>query len=57
MKLKVNDFIPEANIYILKDGEPKEQNIKEILGNSKVLYLDCQEHTLPHILNFIYQGM
>ena len=37
MKLKVNDFIPEANIYILKDGEPKEQNIKETLGNSKVL--------------------
>ena len=37
MKLKVNDLIPEANIYILKDGEPKEQNIKETLGNSKVL--------------------
>ena len=37
MKLKVNDLIPEANIYILKDGEPMEQNIKETLGNSKIL--------------------
>ena len=37
MKLKVNDLIPEANIYILKDGEPKEQSIKETLGNSKIL--------------------
>ena len=37
MKLKANDLIAEANIYILKDGEPKEQNIKETLGNSKVL--------------------
>ena len=37
MKLKVNDYIPEAQIYILKDGEPKEQSIKETLGNSKIL--------------------
>ena len=37
MKLKANDLIPEANIYILKDGEPKEQSIKETLGNSKIL--------------------
>ena len=37
MKLKVNDLIPEANIYILKEGEPMEQNIKETLGNSKIL--------------------
>ena len=37
MKLKVNDSIPEAQIYILKNGEPKEQSIKETLGNSKIL--------------------
>ena len=37
MKLKVNDSIPEAKIYILKNGEPKEQSIKETLGNSKIL--------------------
>ena len=37
MKLKANDLIPEANIYILKDGEPKRAKHKEILGNSKVL--------------------
>ena len=36
MKLKVNDFIPEANIYILKDGEPKEQNIKENAYQEKI---------------------
>ena len=37
MKLKVKDYIPEAQIYILKDGEPKKQSIKETLGNSKIL--------------------
>ena len=37
MKLKINDSIPEAKIYILKDGNPKEQSIKETLGSSKVL--------------------
>ena len=34
MKLKVNDTIPETQIYILKDGHPKEQSIKEIFGKS-----------------------
>ena len=37
MKLKVKDYIPDAQIYILKDGEPKKQSIKETLGNSKIL--------------------
>ncbi len=37
MKLKVKDYIPEAQIYILKDGEPKKQSIKKTLGNSKIL--------------------
>ena len=37
MKLKINDSIPEAKIYILKDGNPKEQSIKETLGSSKLL--------------------
>ena len=37
MKIKVNDSIPEVNIYILKDGDPKVQNIKETLGNSRIL--------------------
>ena len=29
MKLKVKDYIPDAQIYILKDGDPKVQNIKK----------------------------
>ena len=37
MKLKVNSSIPDAKIYILKDGDPKEQSIIETLGNSKAL--------------------
>ena len=37
MKLKVKDSIPDAKVFILKDGEPKEQNIKETFGKSKIL--------------------
>ena len=37
MKLKVNSSIPDAKIYILNDGDPKEKSIIEALGNSKVL--------------------
>ncbi len=55
MKLKVNDSIPEAQIYILKDGEPQEQSIKETLGNSKILLFGlpgaytstCSKYHLP----------
>ena len=35
MKLKVNDQIPDVKIFHLVDGEPKEQNISELLGPKK----------------------
>ena len=35
MKLKVKDQIPDAKIFHLVDGEPKEQNISEVLGSKK----------------------
>ena len=55
MKLKVKDYIPDAQIYILKDGEPQEQSIKETLGNSKILLFGlpgaytstCSKYHLP----------
>ena len=37
MKLKVNDQIPDAKIFHLVDGEPKEQNISEVLGSKKII--------------------
>ncbi len=37
MKLKVNDQIPDAKIFNLVDGEPKEQNISEVLGSKKII--------------------
>ena len=33
MKLKVNDQIPDAKIFHLVDGEPREQNVSEVLGS------------------------
>ena len=37
MKLKVNDKIPDTKIFHLFDGEPKEQNISEVLGSIKII--------------------
>ena len=37
MKLKVNDQIPDTKIFNLVDGEPKEQNISEVLGSKKII--------------------
>ena len=37
MKLKIKDQIPDAKIFHLVDGEPKEQNISEVLGSKKII--------------------
>ena len=37
MKLKINDQIPDVKIIPLGDGEPKEQNISEVLGSKKII--------------------
>ena len=37
MKLKVNDQIPDVKIFHLVDGEPKEQNVSELLGSKKII--------------------
>ena len=37
MKLKVKDQIPDSKIFHLVDGEPKEQNISEVLGTNKII--------------------
>ena len=37
MKIKENDKIPNAEIFILEDGEPIKKNISEFLKNKKVV--------------------
>ena len=37
MKLKINDQIPDTEIFHLVDGEPQTINIREILGDSKII--------------------
>ena len=59
MKLKINDQIPDANIFHLLDGEPKEQRIKEILGTKKIIVFGlpgaftatCSKFHLPGYIN------
>ncbi len=37
MKLKIKDQIPDIEIFHLTDGEPQTSNIRDILGNGKVI--------------------
>ena len=37
MKLKVNDQIPDTEIFRLVDGEPQKSNLREIIGNGKII--------------------
>ena len=59
MKLNVKDPIPEVKVFILKDGEPKEQSIKETLGKNKILLFGlpgaytstCSKFHVPSYVN------
>ena len=37
MKLKIKDQVPDTEIFHLVDGEPQKSNLREILGNSKII--------------------
>tara|TARA_B100001564_G_C20414613_1_gene567278 strand:- start:114 stop:599 length:486 start_codon:yes stop_codon:yes gene_type:complete len=37
MKLKIKDKIPDIEIFHFADGEPKKNNLREILGNDKII--------------------
>ena len=37
MKIKENDKIPNAEVFILENGEPMKKNIEEFLKNKKVI--------------------
>ena len=37
MKLKINDQIPDTEIFQLVDGEPEKRELREIIGNGKIV--------------------
>ncbi len=37
MKLKINDQIPDTEIFQLVDGEPKKNKLRDIIGNGKIV--------------------
>ena len=37
MKLKINDNIPDIEIFLLIDGEPHKSKLMEVIGNGKVV--------------------
>ena len=59
MKLKLKDSIPEAYIFHLIDGEPKQESIKEVFGQKKILLFGlpgaftstCSKIHLPGYVN------
>jgi len=59
MKLKIKDQIPDAKIFHLVDGVPKEQVISEVLGSKKIILFGlpgaftatCSEFHLPGFVN------
>ena len=63
MKLKVNDNIPNSEIFVLEDGEPIKRNIEELLKSKKVVIFGlpgaytsvCSTKHLPGYLNMNQQ--
>ena len=59
MKLKIKEQLPEAQIFYLLNGEPKQINIKEVLGKNKIVIFGlpgaftttCSKFHLPSFIN------
>jgi peroxiredoxin len=59
MKIKINDKIPNSEIFIFKDGEPVKKNIEEFLKHKKVIIFGlpgaytsvCSAKHLPGYVN------
>ena len=56
MKLKENDIIPNEEIFILEEGEPKKNILKNLLKIKKLFYLVYKEHILQFVPIDIYQA-
>ena len=37
MKIKIKDQLPDTEIFQLIDGEPQKSNLREIIGNGKIV--------------------
>ena len=59
MKIKINDKIPNSEVFIFKDGEPVKKNIEEFLKQKKVIIFGlpgaytsvCSAKHLPGYVN------
>ena len=62
MKLKENDNVPNSEIFVLENGEPKKKNIEELLKSKKAVIFGlpgaytsvCSAKHLPGYVN-LYQ--
>ena len=53
MKIKENDKIPNAEVFILENGEPIKKNIEEFLKNKKVIIFGLPgAYTSVYVSNF-----
>jgi peroxiredoxin len=63
MKLKENDKIPNSEIFVIENGEPKKKNMEEFLKNKKVVIFGlpgaytsvCSAKHLPGYVNMYQQ--
>jgi|TARA_S200000501_G_scaffold262583_1_gene246482 peroxiredoxin len=59
MKIKENDIITSAEVFVLEDGEPKKKDIKEIIKDKKIVLFGlpgaytsvCSAKHLPGYIN------
>ena len=59
MNVKINDILPDEEVFTLVDGDPKKQKISEIIGNKKVVLFGlpgaytsvCSAKHLPGYIN------
>jgi hypothetical protein len=57
MHIKENDQIPNADVFVMENGEPVKKNTQTLLKDKKVVILVFLEHILLYVQQNISQDM
>ena len=57
MHIKENDQIPNADVYVMENGEPVKKNTQTLLKDKKVVIFGLPVHTLQYARQNIFQDM
>ena len=52
MKLKINDQVPDTEVYQLVNGEPQKSKLMDTLGKEKIILFGPQMYPIQQVKDY-----